>query len=130
MAKKILVADDNASFRNSLKEVLEHSGYEVICVSDGDECLKNVILDNPDLLLLDILMPGMDGYVLLSAFQRLNSLAGGEARMPVIIITGKDISADKTVKNISLMTYENVKAYFTKPYDIEELLAEIKKILG
>lgn len=129
MAKKILIADDNASARSALKDVLEYAGYEVICASDGQDCLNKVLLDKPDLLLLDILMPGMDGYAFLNAMQRLNSLAGGAARVSVIIITGKDSGADKTVKNINLLTNENIKGYFTKPYEMQELLAKIENVL-
>lgn len=129
MAKKIMVADDNASVRNALKEVLEYAGYEVSCVSNGEECLKRVALDKPDLLLLDILMPGMDGYAFLNALYELRPVIGDAARVPVIITTGKDNSADKTLKNIGLITHENVKGYFTKPFNIQELLSKIQKVL-
>lgn len=130
MAKKILLAEDDEAARNTLKEILEYSGYEVSCASNGEECLKKVTLDKPDLLLLDILMPGMDGYAFLNALQKLQPTAGNAVRVPVIITTGKDTSAGKTVKNIGLLTYENVKGYFTKPFDIQELLEKIKKVLG
>lgn len=129
MAKKILVADDNASVVSALKDVLEYAGYEVICASDGEECLNKVLLDKPDLLLLDILMPGMDGYAFLTALQKLQPKAGNAVRVPVIIATGKDSGADKTVKNISLLANENVKGYFTKPYDMQDLLVKIKNVL-
>lgn len=56
-------------------------------------------------------------------------MIGNAARVPVIITTGKDNNADKTVKNIGLITYENVKGYFTKPFNIQELLSKIQKVL-
>lgn len=125
MAKKILVADDDQSVAKTLKTILEYAGYEVSFASNGEECLKKVMLDKPDLLLLDIMMPRMDGYSFLVAIKELRALTGDAPDVAVMVITGKDSQINR-----DLMTHENIKDYLTKPFDLNELLAKIKKVLG
>ena len=73
------------------------------------------MLDNPDLLLLDISMPRMDGYSFLTTLKKHRALIGNVANMPVIVLTSKDTEANKSFENINLLTHENIKGYFAKP---------------
>lgn len=130
MAKKILVVDDDGATVKTLSDILEHAGYEVSFASNGEECLKKVMVDSPDLLILDIMMPRMDGFRFLTTLKELQASIGNVSVVPVIVITGKDIDPSKTFDNVNLMVHENIKGYFTKPYDLNELLAKIKEVLG
>ncbi len=125
MAKKILVADDDQSVTKTLKAALEYAGYEVDLALNGEECLKKILLNKPDLLILDVMMPRMDGYSFLVAIKELRVLTGNTPDVPVIVITGKDSDVSR-----DLMTHENIKEYLLKPFDLNELLAKIKNVLG
>lgn len=124
MAGKILIADDDPAVVETLKAILERSDYDVDSAANGEECIKKILLDRPDLLLLDIMMPKMDGYSFLVAIKELKALTGSAPEMPVIVITGND-----TGINRSLVTHENIRDYILKPFDIPELLNKIKKAL-
>lgn len=124
MSGKILIADDDPAVVETLKAILERSDYDVDSASNGEECIKKILLDKPDLLLLDIMMPKMDGYSFLVAIKELKALTGSAPEMPVIVITGND-----TEINRSLVSHENIRGYLRKPFDIPELLDKIKKTL-
>jgi two-component system alkaline phosphatase synthesis response regulator PhoP/two-component system response regulator VicR len=130
MAKRILVADDDQAAVTTLSEILKSAGYEVSLAFNGEECLKKVMLDSPDLLLLDIMMPRMDGFHFLTAIKELQASKDNVSIVPVVVITGKDIDPSRTLKNVNLMVHKNIKGYFTKPYDLTDLLAKIKEVLG
>ncbi|MEE9121203.1 MAG: response regulator, partial [Syntrophobacteria bacterium] len=82
MTKTIMIVDDEPSIRTSLEGVLEDEGYKVICASDGNEALKTMEKEMPDLILLDIWMPGIDG---IETLKRMRSLHPG---LQVIMISG------------------------------------------
>ncbi len=124
MSGKILIADDDPAVVETLKAILERSGYNVDSASNGEECIKKILLDKPDLLLLDIMMPKMDGYSFLVAIKELKALTGSAPEMPVIMITAND-----TDINRNLVSHENIRGYLRKPFDIPELLDKIKKTL-
>lgn len=125
MARKILVADDDPSVSQTLKMALERNGYEVDTAANGEECLQKVLINKPDLLLLDIMMPRMDGFSFLVAIKELRALTGSAPQMPVMVITGKDNEINR-----SLMTHEDIKDYILKPFNLEELLSKVKNVLG
>lgn len=124
MPGKILIADDDPAVVETLKAILERSDYDVDSASNGEECIKKILLDKPDLLLLDIMMPKMDGYSFLVAIKELKALTGSAPEMPVIMITAND-----TDINRNLVSHENIRGYLRKPFDIPELLDKIKKTL-
>ncbi|MDH4267335.1 MAG: response regulator, partial [Deltaproteobacteria bacterium] len=82
MGKQILVVDDEERIRQSLTGVLKDEGYEVLEVRDGVQALKQVETDPPDLVLLDIWMPGMDGI------ETLERMKGQIPNLPIIMISG------------------------------------------
>ena len=88
MGYKILIADDEAEIRNVLHLYLEIDGYEVVEAENGLEALEKIRREQPDLVILDIMMPGLDGYRVLRNIREQNNI-------PVIMLSAKDTDADK-----------------------------------
>lgn len=118
--KRILVVDDDADLLLLLKARLKSVGYEIFAVSDPRKALKTVNEVMPDLIILDILMPGFDGYAVKAKLNE-NPHTGA---IPVIFLTGKTTIPDK-VKGLSV----GADDYICKPYSAEELLTRIKSVL-
>ena len=112
--KKILIVDDEADLVKMMKIRLEVSNYEVITASDGEEGIKQAEAGNPDVILLDIMMPKKDGYTLLRELKNKETTKS----IPVIVITGKPGMKD-------LFEIEGVKDYIIKPFEKEDLLSRI-----
>ncbi|MBU4446530.1 response regulator [bacterium] len=116
--KKILVVDDEADMRWILTNVLKKEGYRVITADDGKKAVQKVMENDPDIILLDIRMPEMDGIQVLEKVREINPM------MPVIIITAyADI--ENAVQAVKLGAYD----YFMKPFDTNDLLIIIKQAL-
>lgn len=113
MSYKILVADDEAQIRDLLHLYLEKDGYEVIEASDGMEALRLVQREEIDLLILDIMMPGMDGYRVLRHIRE-------NSNIPVIILSAKSEDADK-ILGLDL----GADDYMTKPFQPLEAVARV-----
>jgi len=114
---KILIVDDDPQILNLLKDILRDAGYHVQQASDGHMALKSVVAEVPDLILLDVMMPNMDGY---KVCNRLKS--DEQSRMiPVIFISGLDETADK-VKGFNAGGVD----FITKPFQSAEVLARVK----
>ncbi len=120
MSKKILLVDDEESLVVLLGERLKFNGYEVITASDGQEGLDKAKKEKPDLILLDVMMPKMNGYQvcrLLKFDQRFKHI-------PIIMLTARTQAIDmKTGKETG------ADAYITKPFESDVLLNEMKKLL-
>jgi len=116
--KKILIVDDDKDLRFNLSCVLKEEGHEVIDASDGKQALEALAKGSPDLILLDIKLPGMDGVELLQEIKRKGS------NLPIIMLTA-DSDVKIAVKAMKLGAYD----YITKPFDDEELIIIIKKAL-
>lgn len=116
-AKKILVADDEEQLALALKVRLESRGYQVTMVHNGQQALERVTAEPPDLVILDVLMPVMDGY---SCVRELNKLVG-RGKIPIIILTARERLKD-------LFELEGVEDYVVKPFDHEDLLIRIERI--
>ncbi len=115
--RKILIVDDDADLRRLVSLMLEMGGYEVIAAQSGSEALLRVRSDRPDLILLDIMMPDMDGF---ETCRRLRKLPEG-AHIPVIMLSAADQVTDK-VKGLRV----GANDYITKPADSRELIARIE----
>jgi phosphate regulon transcriptional regulator PhoB len=113
----ILVVDDEEPIRELLRFNLEKEGYLVCVAKDGQEALKHVENDQPDLLVLDLMLPGMDG---LEVCQKLRSNPKSQ-QIPIIMLTAKGEEIDK-VLGLEL----GADDYMTKPFSPRELLARIK----
>ncbi|WP_339230853.1 response regulator YycF [Oceanobacillus sp. FSL K6-2867] len=114
MAQKILVVDDEQPIADILKFNLEKEGYQVIIANDGDTAIELAESENPDLILLDIMLPNKDGNEVLREVRKTQT-------MPVIMLTAKDSEIDK-VLGLEL----GADDYVTKPFSNRELIARVK----
>ena len=115
---RLLLVEDNRDLAFGLRNNLEIEGYEVQVASDGKAGLERARADRPDLLILDLMLPGLDGFRLLKAL-RQDGLA-----MPVLILTARGDEADK-VRGLKL----GADDYVTKPFGVLELLARVEALL-
>ena len=119
MAKKILAVDDERHIVRLVEVNLQRAGYEVVTAYDGKEALEKVKTENPDLVVLDVMMPFMDGFEVLR-----NLKANPEtAEIPVIMLTAKAQDAD-----VFRGWQSGVDCYLTKPFNPMELLTFVKRI--
>lgn len=117
LEQKILVVDDEASIRNLVKAYLEPEGYQVFTANDGPSALQATRSYKPDLIVLDVMLPGMDGLEVLSRLRR-------ESNVYVILLTAKTEETDKII-GLSV----GADDYVTKPFSPRELVARIKAAL-
>ena len=118
MSRRILVVDDDTLIRRSLAVSLEKLGYAVLSAATGEAAVEVARSDPPDLILLDIGLPGMDGLEALRVFRR------HVERIPVIFLTARRRELDEIV-GLEL----GADDYITKPFDLDLLLAHIKAVL-
>ena len=118
MCKKILVVEDSSTIRKVISITLSQKGYEIIEAGDGLEALSRLNEDKPDLILLDIVLPKMDGYQLLSIIKENLMFKN----IPVIMLTSKDGIINKVKGKVA-----GSSAYLTKPFDPAQLIDTIEK---
>ncbi len=114
MGKKILVVDDEKPIADILKFNLEKEGFEIVMAHDGDEAIEKANEEQPDMVLLDIMLPGKDGLEVCREIRK-------SSEMPIIMLTAKDSEIDK-VLGLEL----GADDYVTKPFSTRELLARVK----
>lgn len=117
MPKKILVVDDKAEIRKLLKSYFTQEGFEVVTAADGQEALFVARHEKPDVVLLDLMMPNLNGYDFLRRFSR-------ESATPVIVLTAKVEESDK-VLGLEL----GADDYVIKPFSPRELVARVRAVL-
>jgi two-component system, OmpR family, alkaline phosphatase synthesis response regulator PhoP len=119
--KKILVVDDERHIVRLIQVNLERAGYQVVTAFDGKEALRKVETDKPDIVVMDVMMPHMDG------FEALKHLQANPAtrNIPVIMLTAKAQDAD-----VFRGWSAGVSAYLTKPFNPLELLTFVKRIFS
>lgn len=113
MGYKILIADDEAEIRDVLRLYLEKDGYDVTEAADGIEAMEKLRKESPDLAILDIMMPGLDGYRVLRNIRENNNI-------PVIMLSAKDTDADK-ILGLDM----GADDYITKPFGPLEAVARV-----
>ncbi len=121
MANKIMVVDDEPDVVDLVKLVLESDGFSVVTAYSGKEALEKIDREMPDLVLLDIMMPQMDGWEVYSRI-RANPKTKD---IPVAMLTAKSQSIDKMIG----LHVVKVDDYITKPFGRSELLERVKRIL-
>lgn len=114
----ILVADDDKHTRILMKAILESDGYTVYLAKDGEEALEVIDKEHIDLVVLDIMMPKIDGY----EFTRI--LREGDSNLPVLMVSARNLPSDKHMGFLA-----GTDDYITKPFDEQELLLRIKALL-
>jgi DNA-binding response OmpR family regulator len=113
----ILVVDDEPKLVRLVREILVATGYDVLTANSGDRALELLAIEQPDLIILDILLPGMDGYEITSRIREFSDV-------PIIMLTARVREADK------LKGFEaGVDDYVTKPFSAKELLARVRAVL-
>lgn len=113
--KRVLIVEDEPSLVFTLKDTLENEGYEVAIVEDGNDAIEKVPEFQPDLMLLDVMLPGMSGFEVCKQVREM------KLNFPIIMLTARDQEIDK-------VTGLNIGAddYITKPFGVKELLARIQ----
>ena len=115
---KILVVDDERAVRESLRRALALEGYDVDLAADGEEALESVRRAEPDALILDVLMPGVDGLEVSRRLRRSGS------KVPILMLTARD-AIENRVEGLDA----GADDYVTKPFALEELLARVRALL-
>ena len=115
---RLLVIEDEAPMRTALAGTLGDEGYRVLLAPDGPAGLAKAVDEKPDLILLDVMMPGLDGFALCRELRRLG------LRMPVLMLTAKGLTEDK-VTGLDC----GADDYLVKPFNRLELLARVRALL-
>ena len=116
--KRILIIEDDMSILSGLKDVLVFKSYDVLTATDGEKGYTAAVEEKPDLIILDIMLPKMDGYTL------CKKLRGAGNTTPVLMLTARGEEPDK-VKGLDI----GADDYVTKPFSLPELLARVRALL-
>jgi twitching motility two-component system response regulator PilH len=117
--QKILVVDDSATDRFYLTEILEKAGFNVITAENGEDCLAKVDAEMPDLVVMDVIMPGLNGFQATRALSKNPQTA----HIPVIMCTGKEQATDRL-----WALRQGAKECVIKPVEAAELLGKIQAL--
>ncbi|MBI4998423.1 MAG: response regulator [Rhodocyclales bacterium] len=121
MTKKILIVDDEPNIVMSLEFLMKKAGFEVAVAVDGEDALAQVARLNPDLVLLDVMMPKKSGYEVCEALRADPARAG----MKIVMLTAKGRETE-VAKGMAL----GADAYVTKPFSTKDLVAQVVGLLG
>ena len=114
---KILIVDDERNIVELIRLYMEKEGFETICAYTGDEALSSFRDEKPDLIILDLMLPGIDGWQVCREIRKTSAV-------PIIMLTAKSETFDK-VLGLEL----GADDYITKPFETKELLARVKAVL-
>ena len=114
---RLLVVDDDANLRHTLTYAFKQEGFEVVTADDGNQALTSFRQSHPDLVVLDIMLPGRDGFDVARALRR-------ESDVPVIMLTARDSELDKVV-GLEI----GADDYLAKPFSTRELIARVRAML-
>jgi len=120
MGKKVLIIDDEKLIIRMTAYVLESSGYQVISAMDGESGYRTAVEEQPDIVLLDINMPGLDGWGTLELIKKDEKTRD----IPVIIFTAKEMP-----KARKIAVEKGASDYITKPFEIDDLLEKVNNLL-
>ncbi len=118
--KKILVIDDDADIREFMRAMLSQLGYEVKTAENGEDALKKLRRERCDLIFLDVMMPGMDGWATLRAIKQEK----GMSAIPVIMLTVKPLTGE-TLRREEM---QGVTDYITKPFTRKDIVETLKQV--
>ncbi len=118
--KKVLIADDEANIVVSLEYLMQREGHAVLVARDGPEALATIARERPDLVLLDVMMPGMSGFDVCQAVRADAALAG----VRIVMLTAKGRDTD-----VAKGTALGADAYVTKPFSTRELAETVRRLL-
>ncbi|MCP5559465.1 MAG: response regulator transcription factor [Verrucomicrobiaceae bacterium] len=118
MITKILIAEDDDHTRDALREVLTMEGFEVVAASNGTAAFESFLSERPNIVCLDVMMPGMNGYEVCKRIRKVDEA------VPILFLTAKSEEIDK-VLGLEL----GADDYLTKPFSMKEILARLRAIL-
>src|SRR5580698_2496365 len=116
--ERILIIEDEAPMRTALADLLDGEGYRVLTAADGESGLERALAEKPDLILLDVMMPKLDGFAVCAELRRM------EVEIPVLMLTAKGQVEDR-VTGLDA----GADDYLVKPFSTEELLARVRALL-
>ena len=119
MGKKVLIVDDEKDIVETIKFVLETQSYKCYCAYDGEEGLKKARDIIPDLIILDVMMPNINGFKI----SRLLKFDAKYKNIPILMLTARSQKEDKLIGEET-----GADIYMTKPFDIEELMKNVKTL--
>jgi len=117
---KILIVDDDSGIRMLLSKFLEREGFDILIAEDGLKGVDEAKANHPDLIILDVIMPRMDGLTAARLIKFYKPLQD----VPIIFLTAKDAE-----KDIELAEEVNAEVYITKPFDVHQVIKVVKEIL-
>jgi len=128
MGKLVLIADDDPDVVEDLRFLLEEEGFSVASAADGEEALRKIRELRPDLLILDLLMPRVDGFAVINELRRPEWEKF--SHLPVVVLTS--IREEIAQRRYQLETGERMafSSYVEKPYDHDQLLAVVRELTG
>ena len=118
--KKILVIDDEEDIQKLLKMRLQQENFIIVTASDGDIGVKTAEQEAPDIIILDIMMPKMDGYTCLKEIRKIPKIKD----VPILMLSGKE---EEKVRD--LFAFQKISGYMEKPFELDNLVARVKEIL-
>ncbi len=121
MGARVLIAEDEDNLVEALTFILGREGHEVCSVADGEAALKSVRADLPDLLILDVMLPRLNGFEVLKALRADPVLKS----LPVVVLTAKTQAHDRQMAEAI-----GVQAYVTKPFSNQDIVALVKALTG
>jgi len=121
MSKKILIVDDEVDIVGILSMVLQAHGYEILIAPTGPEAIARTLREEPDLILLDIKMPGLDGYEVIEGLKQLTQTS----KIPIIFVSA--LPREEVARKVKEL---GATDYIPKPFESEEVVAKVKKALG
>lgn len=116
--KKVLVVDDSATDREHLQDMLEKENFTVLTAASGQDALDMATSENPDLIFLDIIMKGMDGYAVCRTLQEND----GTKNIPIVFVSSKNNKAD-----IMWANEQGGSGYVTKPYAVDDIHKQLQQ---
>ena len=126
--KKILIVDDEQDILESLGFALEAEGYKVITATDGHQAYGAARFEEPDLIVLDVMMPRRNGYEVARRLHEDAKRIPGVKRCPVIMLTARNVESAE--REEFLETWSNAKKHIYKPFELDDVLDAVKTILG
>ena len=117
MKKTILIVDDEEDIRETVKTIMEKEGYRVLVAVNGDDCLKQLKTEKPDLILMDIMMPGTP------VREVVKKIKGVKIAYLSVVRTSE-------AENEELLGQKNVVDFIQKPFDVKDLAKRVKKLVG
>lgn len=121
--KRVLIVDDEEEIRGLIKDKLEKNGYQVLTAANGEEALTISKINLPDLILLDIVMPRLDGYSTCTKLKEDSQTKN----IPIVFLTGKDLTPEGIMERCKTL---GASGYIPKPSTLKELLDKVKEVIG